>query len=50
MLELRMSLPVDTTGLVDYNSKECKRSVSKGNQYCRGIGHGIGEIAMGGML
>jgi hypothetical protein len=45
-----MSLPVDTIGLVDCSSKECKRSVSKGNQNCKGIGHGIGEIAMGGML
>jgi hypothetical protein len=45
-----MSLPVDSTGLVDCNSKVCKRSVSKGNQYCRGTGHGIGKIAMAGML
>jgi hypothetical protein len=45
-----MSLSVDTIRLVDCNSKECKWSVSKGNQNCRGTGHGIGEIAMGSML
>jgi hypothetical protein len=37
-----MSLPVDIVGLVDCNSKECEKSVSKGNQNCRGAAHGIG--------